>query len=79
MQHLAAGVHNSRGASLLLFQDDLRQRDVREVMSVVTVDNLDLVSVSHKLRDAVKRDVSTRTCVVELAVCVLLDKVSFGG
>jgi hypothetical protein len=79
VQHLAPRVDQPTGASLLLFEHDLRQRELRQVVTVVPVDNLDLVSFAHELRDAIKRYVATRTGVVQLAVCVLLDKVSFGG
>ena len=79
MQYLAARVDDARGAALLFGQDDLREGHLREVGAVVAVDDLDLVSAAHELRDFVQRDVATRASVVELAVRVLLDKVSFGG
>ena len=79
VQHLSTSVNQSRRTPLFFGQDDLRERDLGQVMTVVPVDNFDVVSVTHELGDALQRDVSTRACVIELAICVLLDKVSFGG
>src|SRR5256885_11930289 len=79
MQHLAAGVDHSRRATLLFGKDDLRQRHLCEVLSVVAVDDFDLMAITHELSDPLERDVAAATSVVQLAVCVLLDKVSFGG
>src|SRR2546427_13132190 len=37
------------------------------------------MAITHELSDPLERDVAAGTSVVQLAVCVLLDKVSFGG
>src|SRR5207247_5926663 len=60
-------------------QEDLRQRDRRQVISIVAVDDFDLMPVAHQLRDSIESDVAAGASVVELAICILLDKVSFGG
>jgi hypothetical protein len=64
---------------LLSRQHDLRQRDLREVVSIVAVDDFDLVTVAHELRNSLERYVAARASVIELAICVLLDKVSLRG
>ncbi len=59
--------------ALLFLVDDLRERELREVVLRSVVENLHLFTVANQLRNAVERDVLAIPGVVELAVCVPLD------
>ena len=48
-------------------------------MPGVAIDHFYLVPIANEIRDSFERYVAARARVVELAICVLLDKVSLGG
>jgi len=78
-QRLATVVERVRRSALFLREHDLREDDLRQVLAAVAIDDLDRVAVANQVGDAFERYVVTRLRVVELAIRVLLDKVSFRG
>ena len=72
-------VNQARRAALFFGQNYLRQRDLSQVLAGLPVDHLDLMSIAHKSRNALERDVGARSRVIELAIRVFLDNVSLGG
>src|SRR5712692_1110173 len=79
VNRVRARIHQSRWSTFLSGEHDLREDDLRQVLAGVAVDDLDLAAVAHQLGDAFERDVTTRLRVVELAIRILLDKVSLSG
>src|ERR1700733_12264019 len=61
----------------LFFEDDLRERDRREIFFGLVVDDLDVVALPDHLADLIERDVPAMLRVVELAVRVALDDPRF--
>ena len=71
-------INEARGPSLLLVQDDLRKDHLRQVLTRLAVDDLDLVPVAHELGDALESYVAAGPRVIKLAIRILLDKVTLG-
>ncbi len=59
--------------ALLLLVDDLREGDFREVSLRAIIQDFDLFTIAHELRNAVERDIATIACIVQFAVRVPLD------
>src|SRR5579859_1133794 len=79
VQGVRPRVDKALGAAFFFGEHDLREDHLRQVGAAVAVDDPDVVAVAHQLRDAVEGHVAARPRVVQLAVRVLLDKVSFGA
>src|SRR6185312_2601146 len=58
---------------LLFFEDDLRERDGRQIFFRLVIDDLDVIAIANHLADLVERDVPAVLRIVELAVRVALD------
>ena len=72
-------INQSRRTALFHREHELREDDLGQILTRVPVDDLDLVTVPHQVGDTFERDVAARLRVVQLAIRILLDKVSLGG
>ncbi len=78
LDDVAHRAERQEAALLLLFlEDDLRQRDGRQIFLGLVVDDLDVVALPDHLADLIERDVPAVLRVVELAVRVTLDDPRF--
>ena len=79
MDRVRTRIDESRRPALLLFEHDLREHDLRQVLACVAIDDLDGVAVTHQACNSFEGYVAAGLRVVELAIRILLDKVSLGG
>src|SRR5262245_9116557 len=63
---------------LLLLEDDLRERDGRQILLRIVVDDLDVLARADHVGDLLERDVAAALRVVELAVGVAFDDAGLG-
>ena len=63
----------------LLLEDDLRERDGRQILARVVLEDLHVLAGLHPATDLVEGDVAALARVVELAVPVALDETAHAG
>src|SRR6185369_1531601 len=79
LDDVAHRVEREEGALLLLFlEDDLRERDRRQIFFCFVVYDFYVIAIPDHLADLIERDVPAVLGIVELAIGVALDDPGFG-